>query len=97
MERELTSDRDIIAEQLRGADREIGRLTKLLTTLADKDLESEELLSLLVSAEARRTLLQGQRDAITSDLRKRPGSPLCRGGDVADSVHHGMMDTIGMR
>lgn len=28
---------------------------------------------------------------------KRPGSPLCRGGDVADSVHHGMMDTIGMR
>ena len=28
---------------------------------------------------------------------KRPGSPLCRGGDVADSVHHGMMYTIGMR
>lgn len=72
MERELTSDRDIVAEQLRGADREIARLTKLLTTLAEKDLEREELLTLLVAAEARRTLPRGQRDAITSDLPSLP-------------------------
>ena len=72
MERELSSDREIVATALREVNREIKKLKALLMALAHKDLESSELLSSMVEAEARRKSLEAQRDAITGDLPSIP-------------------------
>ena len=88
MEKELDNDRAFVAAQLREVNRDIARLKKLLMVLAERDLESSELLEALVEAEGRKDKLVEQEAAIRSDMPVIPD-------DIAELYRQKVDDLAG--